>query len=79
MQQLLFYTTLGCHLCDIAKSLIDPVLQGTEYQLVSVEISEDEQLMEAYGIKIPVLKDPSRGIELSWPFEHEQLVAFLNR
>jgi hypothetical protein len=42
-----------------------------------VDIAEDESWFEAYSLRIPVLRRRDTGAELNWPFDAEQVVAFL--
>lgn len=71
------YTTLGCHLCEQALELIHELqAQGVTLEVDAVEIADSEQLMEAYGIRIPVIADSSER-EIGWPFNLEELHAFL--
>jgi hypothetical protein len=73
------YTTLGCHLCEQAEAMFlylkqqQPDLEG--FELVKVEIADDDRLVELYGIRIPVLGYAEK--ELAWPFELEDLQGFL--
>ncbi|PRA27242.1 glutaredoxin family protein [Pseudomonas poae] len=70
------FTTLGCHLCELAEEEIMPLVEhGLLVELV--DIADSEALVEAYGLRIPVLRRVDTGAELDWPFEGEQLVAFL--
>ena len=73
------YSTLGCHLCDQAKAILWPLLQQYQCKLVDVDIAEDDQLIERYGIRIPVLGAPKSAHELDWPFTAAQVNAFLMR
>lgn len=77
MRTLILYGTLGCHLCEQAFSLVSPRLMGVDFRLVEVDISDSEQLMTDYGIRIPVLCCQESGAELGWPFGDEQLLQFL--
>ena len=77
MTELTLYTTLGCHLCEKAEAVIAALPSSTTVSYQSVEIAEDPHLIEQYGIRIPVLKKPSDGSELGWPFDSEQLMAWL--
>ncbi|MBU3071234.1 glutaredoxin family protein [Aestuariicella sp. G3-2] len=78
MQKTLFlYTTLGCHLCEDAKALAWPVMQHFGYRLHEIEIADDDQLVERYGIRIPVVQREDSGQELGWPFSQEQLAELL--
>lgn len=42
----------------------------------SVEIADDPQLLERYGVRIPVIRDAA-GRELGWPFDVHRLQEFL--
>jgi len=75
-QTLTLYTGPNCHLCDQAKSLIYPVLQGTGWTLQEVDITNDEDLKERYGIRIPVMA-VSDGREKGWPFTSGQVKQLL--
>lgn len=71
------YGTLGCHLCEIAEALLMPLVEhGLLVELV--DIADSERLFEAYGLRIPVLRRVDTGAELGWPFDTEQVVAFVS-
>ena len=72
MHPLTLYTTSGCHLCEHAEAILDGA--GQAYQ--TIDIADDLQLMERYGVRIPVVKDAA-GRELGWPFDGSQLGVFL--
>ncbi|OMH38735.1 glutaredoxin family protein [Motiliproteus sp. MSK22-1] len=78
MEQLLLYTTTGCHLCEIALQLILSSQKTTEFQVELVEISDSESLVDQYGIRIPVVADKKGGAELGWPFDYEQFQQFVD-
>ena len=70
------FSTLGCHLCEIAEAEIMPLVEhGLLVELV--DITDPDDLSEAYGLRIPVLRRVDTGAELDWPFDEEQVVAFL--
>lgn len=79
------FTLLGtddCHLCDLAKGI---VVQEAEVQPIAVyleDISESPELIEQYGIRIPVMRHDDTGRELDWPFDrvklHQWLTAFIH-
>lgn len=75
MIQLSLYTTLGCHLCSQLEALV-AALANQEVWLHHIEISDDDALVERYGVRIPVLVD-SDGKELDRGFELERLSAWL--
>ncbi|WP_431023827.1 glutaredoxin family protein [Halomonas sp. H5] len=75
MIRLRLYTTLGCHLCEALEALLAR-LCSVEYALERVEISEDDALVERYGVRIPVLVAED-GEELDRGFEAPRLAAWL--
>lgn len=71
------FGTLGCHLCEVAEALLMPFVEhGLLVELI--DIAEDEVMVERYGLRIPVLRRDDTGAELDWPFDAEQVVAFLS-
>ena len=54
------YTRPGCHLCDDAKALIEPMLSEFGATLREVNIDEDAVLRQRYGTDIPVIFIGSR-------------------
>ncbi|MCE8001348.1 glutaredoxin family protein [Billgrantia ethanolica] len=75
MTHLTLYTTLGCHLCERLEALLASLHEG-QYRLEKVEISEDEALMQRFGVRIPVLVDDA-GAELDLGFEPQRLANWL--
>lgn len=75
MIKLRLYTTLGCHLCEQLEAFL-LALVVDEVQLEKIEISEDDDLVERYGMRIPVLVD-SQGRELDRGLEPPRLAAWL--
>ncbi|EZP65070.1 glutaredoxin family protein [Pseudomonas sivasensis] len=70
------FGTLGCHLCEIAEAEIMPLVEhGLLVELV--DITDPQDLTDVYGLRIPVLRRVDTGAELDWPFDAEQVVAFL--
>ena len=70
------FGTLGCHLCEIAEAEIMPLVEhGLLVELV--DITDPQDLTDVYGLRIPVLRRTDTGAELDWPFDTEQVVAFL--
>jgi hypothetical protein len=72
--RLTLYQRDDCHLCDLALGLLAEV-RAPEFE--SVFVDGDEALEARYGIRVPVLRDEARGIELEWPFDAEGLREFL--
>ena len=70
------FGTLGCHLCEIAEAEVMPLVEhGLLVELV--DIADPEDLTDVYGLRIPVLRRMDTGGELDWPFDTDQVVAFL--
>lgn len=70
------FGTLGCHLCEIAEAELLPLVEhGLLVELM--DISESEAMFETYSLRIPVLRRVDTGAELDWPFNADQVVAFL--
>ncbi|EPJ96643.1 hypothetical protein D3C76_1278890 [compost metagenome] len=70
------FGTLGCHLCEVAEAELMPFVEhGLLVELV--DIAESEATAETYGLRIPVLRRIDTDAELDWPFDAEQVVAFL--
>jgi len=63
-----------CPLCDQALAVL-AAARVPDFE--SVWIDDDDVLESRYGARVPVLRDESRGVELDWPFDVAQVVAFL--
>lgn len=89
MTELLLYGTCGCHLCEQAARVLQPVLAHINEQLVNagmgeaavvlqvVEITDDFELMQRYSLRIPVIRLAASEEELGWPFDETQAREFL--
>lgn len=79
MHKLVFYTTPGCHLCEHAALLLQEFTErandSMRFELEEVDIASDEQLVELYGIRIPVVKHAGTQREVGWPFGLEDLAS----
>ena len=74
------YSTLGCHLCEQAKTVVWRAYKTI--LLTEIDIADSELLMSRYGCKIPVVAiyktHPAHfselpEAELAWPFDEAQL------
>ncbi len=74
-QQLILYGTLGCHLCEDAER----VLQSLRLTYETMDITDDNHLLDKFATSIPVLHavDPGETY-LYWPFDESQVIAWLN-
>ncbi len=72
--ELILYSTLGCHLCEQAQQIIHGVLG---VMVTEVDIADDEQLLERYAIRIPVLQRTDTQAEIGWPFGSQEVATLL--
>lgn len=70
------FSTLGCHLCELAELELQPLLGLLPLQIEWVDIAEREDWMERYAVHIPVFVRLDTGAELFWPFTTEQAWHF---
>lgn len=76
MMLLTLYTTSGCHLCEEAEQMLNVLQRQQVCRWVAIEISEDDRLVDLYGIRIPVIAS-EEGRQLGWPFTLETLNDWL--
>lgn len=77
MRDVVLYTTVGCHLCELAEHLLLPLVEQGQIRCELIDIAEDDQLLDRYGERIPVLLRPDNHQELGWPFTAQQLQQFI--
>ena len=57
--RLTIYSKPGCHLCDDMKALIHRVIaqrpEAGDLSLEEIDVSTDPELLDRYGLEIPVL------------------------
>ncbi len=49
------YTRVGCHLCDVAKDVLEQVRRERPFELETVDIDTDPELVRLYGGEVPVV------------------------
>jgi glutaredoxin len=49
------YSAAGCHLCDVAKELLEEQRTRYGFELVEIDITGDPELEAAYRDQIPVV------------------------
>jgi len=79
MKSVYLYSTPGCHLCEIASEIVSPLLSHYSLHLEEIDIVESDELIERYGVRIPVLKSPLHIEDLGWPFDAGQVANFFAR
>lgn len=65
-----------CHLCDLA---LEVLAHARAPEFESVFIDGHDALETRYGVRVPVLRDETRGLELDWPFDVAGVLEFLAR
>jgi glutaredoxin len=53
--QVTFYTKAGCHLCEVARDMLDDIAALTEFALTEIDIRSNNELFEQYRYRIPVI------------------------
>jgi len=67
--KLVLYETDHCALCNEAANLVYACTKNTAHRLQRVDITEAEELMEKYQLRIPVISISGQmHNELDWPF-----------
>ncbi|MGR9100789.1 MAG: glutaredoxin family protein [Gammaproteobacteria bacterium] len=76
--KILLLGTSGCHLCEEAESLMEEAVRNlpAKFNWKTIDIAEHEHWQSEYGVRIPVLRHPDSGKELSWPFDLTTLLKF---
>ena len=73
------YSSEGWHLCEQAHTLIKSIIP--EHQLRVIDIVNDDingiDLVELYGVHIPLLERLADNSKLFWPFEQTQVVELI--
>jgi glutaredoxin len=77
MIPVILYTTAGCHLCELADNLLQQINQNLPLTIKHTEIGDDDELVEKYGITIPVVEF-ANGHQLNWPFTLDEIIAQIN-
>jgi hypothetical protein len=64
-------------LCEEAEAVLLPLLAEAQAAGVTIEVEvidiAEEGLIDTYGLRIPVLRCASNGVELDWPFDVAQV------
>lgn len=77
MKDFRLFGTSACHLCELACEMLlqqQAIVGGFTFE--EVDIAASDELIERYGVRIPVLQHPDQQ-ELGWPFTEHQLQDFL--
>ena len=78
MKKLKFFTTEGCHLCEQASLILDELHDRFIFEMEIVDIATEEDLVQKYGLSIPVLLNIENNEVLYWPFDRDSVVNLLD-
>ena len=78
MKKLKFFTTEGCHLCEQAVLILDELHDRFIFEMEIVDIATEEDLVQKYGLSIPVLLNIENNEVLYWPFDRDDVVNLLD-
>ena len=54
-RRLVLYGRPGCHLCDVARGVLDRVRADAPFELREIDIERDDELFKRYLERIPVV------------------------
>ena len=74
---LTLYSTEGCHLCELAFHLLTEEVGVPKAKIVVIDIAADDELIDRFGVYIPVLENPITGDQLFWPFSATDVASYL--
>lgn len=77
-RHLVLYTTAGCHLCEQAAAILADLQAQNLVDVEAVDIATDAELVERYGIRIPVVRNQAREVEVGWPFGPDEVLALVS-
>ena len=72
-----FYTTEGCHLCEMAWALVAPIAEQLGHEIISIDLMDDARAEVLYATAIPVLAREDCNQILQWPFTADEIKEYL--
>ena len=72
MADFYLFGTEACHLCEEAEAVL--LQQGIEFKFQ--DIMENEEWLQKYALKIPVLLHIGSQQQLDWPFDGQKVQSF---
>ena len=78
MKKLRFFTTSGCHLCEQADLILNALHDRCSFEVENVDIATNEDLVQKYGLSIPVLLHIEKNEFLYWPFDTVAVINLLD-
>jgi hypothetical protein len=71
------YSSDGCHLCEEALAMCLAQMPAINIEVIDIVDAEIPELIDLYGVHIPVLEKVSDKTKLFWPFNAEQITELL--
>jgi thiol-disulfide isomerase/thioredoxin len=80
MSHFILYGTTGCHLCELAEAQLASAMEQLRepVEIECVDIADSDELVERYGVRIPVLRRARDAAEMDWPFPEDGVLTFLH-
>ena len=79
--RLTLYSRPGCHLCDQMKSLVHRIISAQpnaqQFSVDEIDISGDPELLDRYGLEIPVLMIDGKKVA-KYRVSEEELTRMVN-
>ena len=72
-----FNTTEGCHLCDEAWAILEPIARRRQVAIELVEIMHNPDAEARFAESIPVVERTDNQQILGWPFDTAMVYRFL--
>ena len=72
------YTRTGCHLCEVVKGVLEQVRQERDFDLTTIDVDTDPELVRLYGEEVPVVAVDGRKA-FKYRVDPEALRARLDR
>lgn len=70
--KLILYGTSACHLCETAEQYVEIIIKQNQHacsiEFEKIDIALDDELLNKYGLTIPVLQRVDTHAQLNWPF-----------
>lgn len=76
-KQIKLYTKKNCHLCEVAKMELEVVKTQTGCSYLEIDIYENDELLEMYGLMIPVVQYKEEIIQYG-QIDYRTITLFLN-
>ncbi|MBY0097038.1 glutaredoxin family protein [Mesobacillus maritimus] len=68
-----------CHLCEEAKGMLEDLQKNWHFEIVEVDIDQDDQLVEEYGITIPVIEVDGEEVQAGIIHKKSIIEAFTRK